>query len=276
MRKRTFSRQSFGSAMVVAMILLLVGTLAVAAYLTLTKTRITFGGFRQKTNQVRYMAETGFELGKADLRERASNQDFSRALRIGDQSSGSVTTAEAIDQGLIPDPTNERDCAASTRVKCASRISTRSTPFLTEVYYFPDSERNTNDDTRFPKFFTIVSVARNLVTDEAHTVEALVKIEPENFSKISWGMLNPTLRPGISWFPVNPATYDGPVYFGAFPTNKDPNTNQETKLWIDFVGGGGNDTHIFNDVATFGDKPLLDGRPLRARCRSPIPKRICS
>lgn len=235
---KRMERRTNGSAMIAAIVLLAIGMTGLFALFKSTNVFQQFSGFFRKKTALVLAAETGFALARGDLAERA---DDSFVLVLNPDGSSVNTT----DVGLV--------FTRSGRT-VRPRYDIEQSHIQIRVYYFPQDPGPTADlaqwDLIWPKYFHVISEATHTNTGEIHTLEAMIQLRPESLAELSFGMLNPSLLPGMSSFSFVPSTYEGHVHFGRFPGDKAANFN----------GWGPDSPHTFRGPVTFEDKPKI-GRP---------------
>lgn len=230
---------SKGSALIIVLVILGIGTLAVVTMFRTTESFMNFGRVSRKGVDLKLKAESGLELAKVDLEDRRVNADYDTIV------------ANPVDVGLVYDDNAGRNCKEPTD-NCVPRFLKTDGKIQISVYYIPD-KRNAQDGVSyalvFPKFFTVVSEATNTTTGEIHTVEAFFQIKRESYAEITFGMLDPQPVLGVDTYEFTPSIYGGHVHFGKFPNGKLPYFRRESNTVAE------KNYHTFKGPVTFEGTP---------------------
>jgi len=241
------SQTNTGSVLLLVLIVLSIGTVAMIALFGTTNSFFKMGGLFRKQVTLELKANSGIEIAKADLQERAQNKDYIEVAK---------TEESAIKKGLLPHPSGNRDC--KTGVNCEPRFDPKKEGDIeTTLIYIPDPN-NTQDPDKLPKSFTVISQAQNTKTGETYTIEALFEMKKENFAEMTFGMLHPKFKKWMGVFNFMPATYGGHVHFGNFECGSDPLETCEP--WAHFHSYGQDkqeeSKHVFEGPVTFAGGAL--------------------
>jgi len=245
---------SSGSILVIVLVLIGIATVGLMTMLGVTNSVFNIGGAFRKGLTLKLKAEAGFQLAKTDLKECIQVEDFpANCLKnLPDSASQEEIIDRGIKAGLVYD--DNRNCTEPAN--CEPRFTKQEGKIETSVFYIPKND-NGGDASKPPKSFEVISQAKNTMTGEVHTIEALLQVKSENFSEITFGMLKPALRKGITKLTIMPATYGGHVHFG--------NPVGDVHYFFDrydTTASLDQNTHQFDGPVTFSEVPIPgEGRP---------------
>lgn len=226
-----------GMALILVLVLLGVTSAAFATYFLAPSLAERFGGIFRRGKSLQLEAESGFEIAKRELLDRANNNDFTTAASAGTP----LSLSQATDVGLVPP-------ADGGSRNLIPRLTTLSGSIQRDIYYFPDKGNGRVDLAQWPrpKYFHIISQTTNTRTGEIYTMEGLIQLRLENFAEFSFGLLHPKVPPNVTEIKFHPATYGGHVHFGLF---------DDPTIPIRFASSGEPPLHEFNGPVTFEANP---------------------
>ncbi len=221
MTERNEIRTDKGSALIAVLILLLVATVAGAGWIAATHNGIHISQLFRSKSTLEELAQSGFEMAKADLFARAAPvlPDFNTPpdWRVPAEGPAFYPIHNPEYVGLVRSTIGESSLPRIQFTRDSLKLS---------VWYYPSSENKPliadptdpeNNSMDSPRFYRIVSTAENPQSGSKYTYEAEISLQRIGFAELDYALFNPQPLPHADpnkLFPLRTATYDGHVHFG--------------------------------------------------------------